>query len=113
MRDGAQPVPEPLGRRGAQHDLATGARYVDGRAFGIVEREAVQWAVAAIAADSPLIFIDGRGGYNIRWPGNPRDDIEGDRLGVRDVETPDTGTLSEIDHRVRQRRTPQSQHECT
>src|SRR5579883_879474 len=52
VRDRAQPVPKPLGCRGAQHDLAVGARYVDGRAFRIVEREAMQRTIAAIAARS-------------------------------------------------------------
>ena len=42
MRHGAEPVPEPLRRRGPQDDLAVRAGNVDGRSFRIAEVEAME-----------------------------------------------------------------------
>src|SRR5205823_622997 len=58
MRDGAEPVPEPLHLRRPHDDLAGGAGDVDGGLVGIVEFEAVQRPVALRASDGELIEWD-------------------------------------------------------
>src|SRR5262245_64492815 len=78
VRDRTEPVPKPLPEGGAQHDLAAGARYVDGRAFRVIEREAVQRAIATIAADGPLVLVDCVDGHDGCSPGSARDGIPAD-----------------------------------
>ena len=110
VRDGTHPIPQPLGRCRAQHDPAAGARNIDGRAFRVVEGEAVQGAVAAEAADGPLIFVDGLSGGEAGAADQPRGGVDGNRLGVGKSEIRDADTLGEIDHRIRPRRTAQPQY---
>src|SRR5215813_6830145 len=109
VRDRTEPVPKPLPRRGAQHDLAAGARHVDDRAFRVIEREAVQWAIATIAANGPLVLVDGVDGHDGCLPGSARDGIERYRPGIGTIEAPDADTLREVDHRIRPRRAAQPQ----
>ena len=87
-----------------------GARNIDGRTLRVVESEAVQRAVAAIAADGSLVLLYGPRGSEANGTDHPRGGVEGDRLGVGEIEPPDAGAVPEVDHRIRPRWTPQPQH---
>jgi hypothetical protein len=110
MRNGAKPVPEPLRRRGAQHDAAGSSRHIEHRAVRIVKGEAEDRLLLAKAVERPLVFIDFLGGgKRRRLPVHARRRRERDGLGIVDVEAL-FAALHEVDRLDRYQHTGQAQH---
>src|SRR5262249_8470821 len=99
VRDGAEPVPEALRRRGPEHDLAGGPGNIDAGARRVVEVEAVERPVADIAADGPLIDVDALMGDDRGTPDDARRGRSRDALGDVRVDA-DHAPTGKVDERI-------------
>ena len=89
VRHRAQPVPQPLAPGGVAHHFATACRHVQFGAGGIVQRDAVEGALAVQRGEhGPLVAFHGAG------PAGPLCTGEGtgDRFGAYHVDRVNAGT---------------------